>query len=218
VKALKRGVTILELAISMTLISIIGTSVLLVSSSGSQAMKQTALSALVQSNARAGVSALAARLVGAELTSMLPVDVIAPGSTTSIEYQRIIGFLDGAVAWSNTERIELEPSPTDANDGIDNNGNGLVDECRVVWTQNVGLANESRVVLVAWARETLAGEISGNNIDDNGNGLVDEAGLCFDYDGRQLNIHLSLEIPSNGLDYAATRTVEKTMILNAYDV
>ena len=43
-------------------------------------------------------------------------------------------------------------------DGVDNDGDGLVDEGRVVWIQNRGVLGERRAVLCNWVSETLLGE------------------------------------------------------------
>ena len=40
--------------------------------------------------------------------------------------------------------------------------------------------------------ELLEGELP-NGIDDNGNGLIDEPGFSIDFEGRAVNVRLSLE-------------------------
>ena len=212
----KRGLTLIEVAVSLVLTSIVGTAILLVVSSGSDAMQLTAVSTLASTNARDAIEEVTGHLVGADLASILPVDVIAPASSSRIRFQRVIDFQGGGVVWSNPEVIQLIPSATDPNDGIDNVGNGLVDECRVVWIQDVGLVTQSTTVLMNWVQETLAGELAGNGLDDNGNGLIDEPGLSFDYDGRRLSVHISVEMPSGGLQHVATSSVHKVIVLNAY--
>jgi len=91
-----------------------------------------------------------------------------------------------------TSRIAFQNHPSDPDDGIDNNGNGLVDEGQVILMRNVGLANETTTVIVPWVREFTEGEIANGN-DDNGNGLIDERGLSFELVGQTLNIRITLE-------------------------
>jgi hypothetical protein len=212
----KRGTTLMEVAVSLMFTAIVGTSVLLVMSSGSRAMQMTTMATAVESNGQDAMKKICDRLVGADLTSVLPPNVVAPGSTSSITFQRVVAFENGVVIWSNPERISLEASPTDPDDGLDNNDNGLVDEGQVIWTENPGLANEHSLVICSWVRENLVGEVPGNGVDDNGNNLVDEAGLSFDFDGRRLSVRLSLERPSSGLGLVGTSTVQKVVILNDY--
>ena len=42
-------------------------------------------------------------------------------------------------------------------DGLDNNGNGLVDEGQVVWITDLGLPGQRAVVLCNWVSEALDG-------------------------------------------------------------
>jgi len=77
--------------------------------------------------------------------------------------------------------IRREPSPSDPDDGVDNDGNGLIDEGLVVWIRNPGDPDEERIVLCRDVSESLEGEVPGNGLDDNGNDLIDEGGLAFDF-------------------------------------
>jgi hypothetical protein len=129
----------------------------------------------------------------------------------------VTGFLNDAPVWGPPERLLLEYSPGEVDDGIDNNQNGLVDECRVVWLENPDTVNERRTVLCNWVRETLEGETPGNNADENGNGLDDEPGLCFDFDGNRVTIRLTVErLSPEG--FSIMRTLERTISFrNAID-
>jgi len=85
-------------------------------------------------------------------------------------------------------------SPRGEESFLDNNGNGLVDEGRLVLRRNPGAASEQVTVLLTGVAEFLEGEIGGNLIDDNGNGLVDEPGFCLVV-GGQITAHLTLLRP-----------------------
>jgi len=99
---------------------------------------------------------------------------------------------DGRITWSSA-RIVLELEDGEVDDGVDNNGNGLVDERRLVALRDAGGPDEQRVVLTRWVREYLEGE-EGNGLDDDGNGLTDERGFCMERRGEELVLHLTLEI------------------------
>jgi hypothetical protein len=88
--------------------------------------------------------------------------------------------------------IGFEYEPGEVDDGVDNDGDGLVDEGQVVLTRNAGSANATRAVLVKNVAELLQGEDL-NGADDNGNGMEDEAGFCLQRDGEVVHIRLTLE-------------------------
>ena len=98
---------------------------------------------------------------------------------------------DGGLGWE-TIRLEFQYDEGESDNGADDNGNGLVDEGRVVLTRAVGTAEENSVVLCRSVREYLEGE-EPNGSDDNGNGLVDEKGFCFTLDGDLLMVRLTIE-------------------------
>lgn len=116
----------------------------------------------------------------------------------------------GAIDWS-TARVELRYDVGEIDDGIDNNGNGLIDEGRVVLIRNWGDPNEVETTLTRWVREYLDGE-EFNGLDDNGNGLVDERGFVLERTGSTVKIRLTLErVDSDGR--SATRTAETSVLL-----
>ena len=99
-------------------------------------------------------------------------------------------------------------------DDVDNDGDGLVDERRVVWIRKPGQPDERRTVLCRDVPKWFEGEIPGNSLDDNGNGLVDGMGLAFDFaegfpdERRYVRILLSLET-RDGEGRPITTTVER---------
>jgi len=130
--------------------------------------------------------------IGSTGTGIIYPTPYKPYSTEVVNYQHNLGFAGDAIQWGPPMRLELVYHPDDPDDGRDNNGNGLVDECRVLLTENPGQPNERTVVLTEWVREYLEGE-EPNGQDDNGNGFVDERGLCFDLLGDVWTIRLTLE-------------------------
>src|SRR5262249_41383601 len=81
--------------------------------------------------------------------------------------------------------------------GVDDDGDGLVDERNLVMTRNVGTANEVSIVLCHDVARWYPGEIS-NVADDNGNGVVDESGFNVQRTGDLLTIRLCIEQPTAG--------------------
>ncbi|MCF6285986.1 MAG: hypothetical protein L3K26_12440 [Candidatus Hydrogenedentes bacterium] len=128
---------------------------------------------------------------------------------SSMDYRSCSGAVGRVLLWSPTQSIGVQLEQGELDDGIDNNGNGLIDEGRLVFTQDLGLAAEQQTTKGHWIREYLEGEVP-NGIDDNGNGLIDERGLTFQTDGSTVNVQLTLEAldPSGRL---ITKTVRSTI-------
>lgn len=116
----------------------------------------------------------------------------AGAAVTTLTFRQASGFAGGALLQSNQHNIALQLETGELNDGVDNNGNGLIDEGQIVWTQNVGQPDQTSVVLCHGVSALLQGEVA-NLGDDNGNLLVDEPGLVFVLQGNVLTIRLSLE-------------------------
>ena len=89
--------------------------------------------------------------------------------------------------------MTLVAEPGDPDDGLDNDGDQVVDEKRVNWIENFGLPGQRTHILCNGVRDALEGEVADNGIDDNANGLVDEEGLSITIDGERITIQLTLE-------------------------
>lgn len=110
---------------------------------------------------------------------------------TVLEYDTVL--LQGTIAVAGpTSRLSLEMEAGEVDDGVDNNGNGLVDDRILVLTRDVGGPAEQRVVLCRGVRELLEGELP-DGLDNNGNVLGDEPGFHLVRNGRALTVRLTLE-------------------------
>jgi hypothetical protein len=75
--------------------------------------------------------------------------------------------------------------------GLDDDGDGIIDEGRVILTRDFLGAEELSVVLAHDVRSRFEGELA-NGLDDNGNGLVDERGFCMTLQDGLLVLRLSI--------------------------
>jgi len=198
------GFTLIETLIGMTLLTIVLGGVVMATQRG--------LGLFEQSNATADINSRAARAVNRILQEMIGSGPLVPappvfwGSATA-DFQLATGWAAGEATWGPTRRIGFEYQAGELDNGIDDNGNGLVDEGSVVLTEDVGGLEERRVVLVNGVSELLQGEFA-NGADDNGNGLRDEAGLSFAMEDDTLVVRLSLErIGPDGNLMVRTQTV-----------
>ena len=152
----------------------------------------------LNSRAARGVSRINRTLLGCGFDALTP-DLTTPAgadtvwsSTLDLQLGDDWDSDNDVVIWGNSTRIQLELEPSEIDNGADDDGDGLVDEHRVVLIRNFGAADEQQVVLVNGVSEFLEGETF-NGLDDNGNGMVDEEGLCFSLDGSVLSVQLTLQ-------------------------
>ena len=201
----ERGFTLMELCIGLTLLSIallaVGASVM----AGRQTYQQGMAAGEVEVQVRRTIDRIVAELAAAGRGSLTPPPVSLVGNPT-LEFRTNQGYAAGLVQWGNVERLSMQYAPGEIDDGVDNNSNGLVDECRVVLTRDVGLATEIDLPIGGPVREFLQGE-SDDGADENGNGLTDEPGLTFTLDNEVLTVRLTLEAIETG-GAIITRSVE----------
>lgn len=127
-----------------------------------------------------------------------------------VSYRICNGYDAGtsAAVWGGERTLRLEYDPGDGDDDIDNDGDGLIDEGILVLVENVGGADEQRIVLATGVAEYLQGEEL-NGDDDNGNGLVDERGLTLTFVDALATVRLSLQ--ASGANGVITKTLETTV-------
>lgn len=185
------GFTLVELTIAFTVLAAvlgaIGATVL----TGKATYDQGMSIATLEAQARRTLDRIASEFAGAQRSSLNPNPVPAFGSST-LDFRVCTGFAGGAQQWTTTNSIRLRADPADPNDGLDNNSNGLVDECQIVLIRDVLGADPQTTVLSGHVREFLQGE-SVAGVDQNGNGLLGERGLSFSIVGDTLTIRLTLE-------------------------
>ena len=117
----------------------------------------------------------------------------------------------GVLTFSSFGRLGFQYDAGEVDDGIDNDGDGLIDEGVFFLERDSGGANQRRIVLAKNVRELLQGEAP-NAVDDNGNGLVDEPGFVASIVGDVVTLRLTIEetTPEGGL---VTRTADSSVRL-----
>lgn len=200
------GFTLVEMAIAVTLLSVLGGLFFLTTESTTNAVGTGVAVAELDARALRALDRVCESLKSTSADMASPQQV-TPFSATELEFQRALGAnADGTIAWSAVERFELEYD--EADNGVDDDGDGLVDEGRLVWVEDPG-ANERRAVLCQGVREYLEGE-SFDGEDENGNGLIDERGFALDFSGSRVTVRLTLVgRDSNG--HALASTVQRSV-------
>lgn len=187
----RAGFSLVELALVGVILAVVLGSLAFVARSSDRMYNVGSVNSHLESQA-----AIAMQRVCDELR-MAGVDTLAPEPAAGVgahfvQYLQARSATATDVTWSAPRRLELEYELGELDDGLDNNGNGLIDECRLILIENPGAPDEQRRVLTRWVAERLQGELP-NGLDDNGNGLVDERGFTLERAGRSVIVRLTLE-------------------------
>ena len=127
----RAGFTLLELSMAMTLFVVV---VLMVGKNFLDSSRAfTGLAKLLYGHTRAQL--IMDRLVQELLPgSFTTLDPPVPVDSTSIAFQKVIGVVNGEPVLGNTLHMELVPLASNTTDGVDNDGDGLIDECGIrIW-------------------------------------------------------------------------------------
>lgn len=186
----ERGFSLLEILIvaSVLVLLVGGAFALLGSASDAQALGTA--HATLERNATSAVERIAREIALGGSNTFSPAPA-SPNWCDAVAFETPNGPAD-ASAWGEIRGIALIRDPNDPDDGVDNDGDGLIDECLLVLETGPDSSNVTRTVLARNVREYLEVE-EPNGQDDNGNGLIDESGLCLTCDGGVWTVRLTLE-------------------------
>lgn len=193
------GFTVIEVLISLGVLASLLLISLRVGTSSSSAYRQATTGAQLSAEAKLTVDRVAMELQMASVGTFFP-DLDAGGvtNTSSLTFQQLVDIVGAAPVYGGPTpgevmQLDLRLSAGEVDDGLDNDGDGLVDERSLVLVRDLGAASELEVTLCANVTERLEGEGGlPDGEDDNGNGLVDEAGFDIARNGDVLTIRLSV--------------------------
>lgn len=213
----RRGTTMVELLIAALIMTSVFGAIAVTVLAGSRSYEEGVAKAEVDAQARRLASRIAEEFLTASRASLVEGAQMWSGGNeddgdVEYRYRQVTGAVAGAAQLSAQRRIRLDYAQGEVDDGLDNNGNGLIDECRVLLSIDTGTAME--VGIGGFVREFLQGETAANDVDDNANGLEDERGLCMVFDGttNTLMVRLTIErLTSQGR--LVTSTAETSVLL-----
>ena len=212
-RRLASGFTLVEMIVSVTVLGLLFGLVGMIQMRGNDASEDALARASTEARARRALDRVAEHLTGVGRTFLFPDPSTNFGSSTAT-FQHPTGVSGGGIVlWDSPSRLELLLEPNETNNGVDDDGDGLVDERRVVFTRNVGTGNQQSVTLCNGVPELMAGEIAGNALDDNGNSVIDEAGFNIRRIGDLLTVRLSVQ-QAFGEGQMATSTMETSIVLH----
>ncbi len=200
----QRGFTVIELIASVVLFAIVILVALQSSLVSGRVTATLVTTSELDVQAHRVLDQLTEEFLQARAETLSPEAPGAPYGAASMSYERAEATASGDITWSTTRRVEFIQSAADALDGLDNDGNGLVDDGEIWLVTDAGLPGERRALLARHVAGFLGGEQE-NGLDDNDNGLTDERGLSFEMRDGALLIRVSLQAvdPKGGV---ATRT------------
>ena len=172
---LRAGFTLIEVLITVSLLSLVGANVYMVLADSSKAYESQTIAADTELQVRRTLDRIALAIMGSSRETLWTVEE-APFSAHALNFESNLGMQDGVPVWSEPQQIAM------INEG----------SRKVAWFENPDFENERKVIWNKYVAEFSAGEIP-NGIDDNGNGLTDELGLSFALNGNSVTIRLTLQ-------------------------
>jgi len=188
----RAGFTLVELAIAVALFLLLMSSAIVAARGGMEAFRSSQDLSDLETRARRALDRAVFELLPVGGTELSP-DPEGQFGTDALEFRQAVGLAGTAPVWGERRSLSLQLAPGELDDGLDNDGNGLVDDGELVLVRDVGGA-EQRIVLCRGVRELAEGEAP-NGDDDNGNGVVDEAGFNVHRVDNVLFVRLTLEEP-----------------------
>ena len=208
----RAGYTILELVISVTLLAIVIGAAQSVSFTGNDAYESASLVSRADGRVSRAAERIATELLLADADTLVP-DPIGEFGSDFLEFKRVSEVTPTGVTWTKRRRLSFEYEAGEVDDGVDNDGDGIIDEGVIVLTRDLeddGTGGRT-VVICKNVTELLEGE-DFDGEDDNGNDLIDERGFNIHRVGDLLTIRITVEERSEDGE-SVVRTVETSVRL-----
>ncbi|MDB2576698.1 prepilin-type N-terminal cleavage/methylation domain-containing protein [Planctomycetota bacterium] len=205
------GFTLLEILIALTILALLLSSVGLLASGSKNAFSRgTTVSAM---ELRTGLTSdVIQRELSLALTGSLSPEIQSGQRVTELTYVRAVGWEGETTITTAPRTLRFELDPAEANNGADDDGDGLIDEGILVLIEDVGLPTERRRILARGLAEYAEGEVF-NGVDDNGDGLADESGFAIERMGAALEVTVTLEQRPPGREETIQRTLRSSILL-----
>ena len=121
----RAGLSLVETMMVVSLLTVVAVTVGKSFLDSSRAYSAVTLMMHTTSRAQTILDRLEAEIITGKFLSIVPV---SPFKSNSLTFQKIVGVTNGVPNFGNPFHIEVFPVETNPTDGLDNNGNGLVDE------------------------------------------------------------------------------------------
>ncbi len=206
----RAGHTLVETAVACVVAVMMIGAVGLITVRANAAYRASTNNADANTHVQRAIERVAKEFMDADRSS-LALTPTAPQPASAVDFRRGTGYAAGVLTVGATRRIRFEYATGEVNNDRDDNGNGLIDEGRIVLRPDLVTLPNTTVMLVDNVRELLEGEIP-NGQDDNGNGLSDEPGFTMTYDTTSCTLTLRATVESPGEDGALITRTSQTSI------
>ena len=193
----RRGFTLIELAIVVGILGLVFGSMSQVFEASRRTYGQGSSAAMVQNEARRALDRISSEFENAGFGTLLPNPLGLASDDLAFQVATGVNPADGTLLFGTSNRLRFVYEPGEANNGLDDDGDGLVDEGCIELTKNYLQAGQLTVTLARGVLELLEGETA-DGADDNGNGLIDERGFCMTRAGNLLWVRISMARPAAG--------------------
>ncbi|MEO6710261.1 MAG: prepilin-type N-terminal cleavage/methylation domain-containing protein [Planctomycetota bacterium] len=190
----RAGFTLLEIVFAVAILGLVLGSLTGVLDSTRKGYGQGSAGARAHADARRAIDRIAAELENAGLGTLFPNPIGVAASDELFQTVAGVNPATSAIIFNTSTRLRFAYEQGEANNGLDDDGDGLVDEGQVILTRNVGQADEISTTLVRGISEYLEGE-TGNVGDENANGFNEEQGFCMTLQGSLMILRITLERP-----------------------
>lgn len=207
----RAGFTLIELVLAACIFGLLLGGVTYFQSKASSHSREISARSRAETQARRAVERVLDELCGISSALLVPDPTGALGSD-QIAFQKPVTVSNaGVVAWSAQNRLALALDDGETDNGLDDDGDGLVDERRLVLTRAFGAPNQTTTTLCHGIASWYPGEL-GNGVDDNANGATDERGFNVQRVGDLLHVRVCVQVAA-GPGEIADWTVDTAMRL-----
>ncbi len=199
------------MVLALVLLALLSRSVFEVVGSAQSAFGTSARIEAEASRANHGLVRALGHLETAGASTLVP-NPIGDFGTDSLTFQEPVGITVAGAVWGEPNQIGFERDTGEMNDGPDNDGDGLIDEGRLIFTRAWGTPGAPRYLLLGSVAELGVGELA-NGLDDDGDGVIDEGGFNVQRVGDVLRVQLAVERVTDGR-VTATEVVSSMRLRN----
>lgn len=204
------GFTVIEVVISIGVLSVMMSLAGLAMMRSANAYQDTTRRTALELRVRRALDRVIDEFAPASADSIVP-PMGEDFASDTVTFDPVVDIAGGVALLGPAITLRAELAPGEVDNGLDDDGNGLIDDRVLVLIRNAGTPQVVRVILARGVPPLLEGELD-NGDDDNGNGLVDEPGFSLTQVGNALVVRLSCQQP-DGQGGVLSRTVETSISL-----
>lgn len=156
----RRGFTLIEILIAVTIFAVLASTIYLMMASTTNAYASGSIQAGLNAQARDLFERITLELSDAGISTLNPS---IPTGATTLTFQRNVGYAGGVISYGPAITYAFVTEPGEYPNGKDDNGNGRIDEGRLIRTENnqsVSLSSDLAAGGIAFTRDGNAIQIT----------------------------------------------------------